>query len=67
MPRNPSELARLEDEYQYWAAKVLSQTTSKSVKEEALIEMRKLEKQLGYQSIDYNTTEFASTVSKRLV
>jgi hypothetical protein len=67
MPRNPSELARLEDEYEYWAAKVLSNTTPKGDKEKALIEMRKIEKQLGYRSIDYNSTEFAPSLSKRLM
>jgi hypothetical protein len=67
MPRNPSELARLEDEYEYWATKVLSQTTPKADKQHALIELNKVAKQLGIEHPSYNSTEFASTVSKRLM
>lgn len=57
-PRNPSELARLEDEYQYWMAKVLNHSLSKSSKAEALVEVRKLEKLLGIEGNNYNNNEF---------
>ena len=65
MPRNPSELARLEDEYEYWAAKVLNPNLIKADKETALVELNKVAKQLGIKISSYNTTDFPSSLSKR--
>ncbi len=53
-PRNPSELARLEDELCYWKTKVGNLCLSKSSREAALAEVRKIERQLGLESEDYN-------------
>lgn len=54
MPRNPSEIARLEDEYQYWYARVHNLELLKPQREKALVELRKLERILGIESRPYN-------------
>jgi hypothetical protein len=48
-PRNPSELARLEDELCYWKTKVGNLTLSKADREAALSEARKIERQLDIE------------------
>lgn len=54
MPRNPGELARLEDEYEYWCGKAYNLILGKSSREYALGRVRELEKQLGIDSKKYN-------------
>jgi hypothetical protein len=58
-PRNPSELARLEDELEYYREKVLNHTLGKSSKELALKEVRRIENLLGFESKPYNSEEFS--------
>ena len=55
MPRNPSELARLEDELEYWREKVKDLNYSKRTRESFLCNVRHLEKQLGIESQPYNS------------
>lgn len=45
--RNPSELARLEDELDYWREKSLNLALSKKARELALAELRKIERILS--------------------
>ncbi len=54
MPRNPSELARLDDELQYWKGILSSVRSLKSDKENALRHVRKIERELGLESKPYN-------------
>ncbi len=56
MVRNPSELARLDDEREYWTEKVRNLGLSKSSREAALAELRKIERQLGIRGKNYNGT-----------
>jgi hypothetical protein len=46
-PRNPSELARLEDELEFWENRVKTETNSFN-RYEALTRSREIKKQLGY-------------------
>lgn len=55
MPRNPSELQRLEEERLYHLFHVKNLTLNKSSKEAHLRELRAIDKQLGTVSIgNYN-------------
>ena len=54
MSRNPSELARLEDEYNYYLKRAHNLSLGKSTREDALRECRKLEAQLGIAGKNYN-------------
>lgn len=56
---NPSEMARLEDEYKYWKFFVDDLKLSKSSREAALAKLRKVERQLGIEGKDYNSSEFS--------
>jgi hypothetical protein len=58
VPRNPSELARLEDEREYWYAKVKDKSLSKVSKQVALMNLRNIEARLGYEGDNYNTGNF---------
>lgn len=49
-PRNPSELARLEDELNYWLGLLLAPKLDKKTFNEALDELEKIRKQLGYSN-----------------
>lgn len=53
MPRNPSELARLEDEIEYYRSKVFDYNLSKTSREAALAEVRKRERLLGRKDENY--------------
>lgn len=57
-PRNPSELARLEDEREHWYEKVKDKSLSKAAKQVALLNLRNIEARLGYEGEDYNTGAF---------
>lgn len=46
-PKNPSELARLEDELEYWREKSLNLALSKRSRELARAELRKIERILS--------------------
>lgn len=54
MPRNPSELARLEEEYKETKKELKNLTYPKGYREELLRDLRKLEKQLGIEGKKYN-------------
>jgi hypothetical protein len=56
MTKSPSELARMEEELEYYKSHLTGQ--SKSAKEHALREIHKLERQLGLESKPYNSTDF---------
>jgi hypothetical protein len=58
MPRNPSEVARLYDELEYWTEIAKSSNYSKSQREEALTNVRGIERQLGIDSKPYNSSAF---------
>ena len=47
MVRNPSELARLEDELEFWREKAQNLGLSRSSRQAALNQVRSLERQLG--------------------
>lgn len=53
MPRNPSELERLEQELAFYK-KELSLYEAKATKEMLLANIRKIERQLGLESKPYN-------------
>lgn len=57
-PRNPSEIARLEDERRYWRDAIRHNVGSKRTKEYMLRELRKVEEALGVESKPYNSNEF---------
>lgn len=57
-PRNPSELARLEDEREYWYKKVKDLTLSRRSREVCLMNLRNVEARLGIESKDYNSPDF---------
>lgn len=58
MPRNPSELARLEDERDYWRNNLKHHVGSRNSKEYILRQLRDVERQLGIESKQYNSNEF---------
>jgi hypothetical protein len=61
MPRNPSELARLEEERIDIINKIHRTKPfplTKSVKEGLLRELRAIERQLGIKGLPYNSEEF---------
>lgn len=58
MPRNPSELARLEAEREELIEAIVSRTRPKSVKEAMLRELRAIERQLGVKGRPYNSSAF---------
>lgn len=58
MPRNPSELARLEEERTDLINKISKGYLSKASKEAALIELRAIERQLGIKGLPYNSEQF---------
>jgi hypothetical protein len=60
MPKNPSELARIEDELRYWKNNLKHHVGSKSTKEYILRQIRQCEAQLGIEGKDYNSNEFFS-------
>ena len=64
MSRNPSEMARIEEEYEYAVSKFILAKT-KSAKETLLREIRQLEKQLGIENSNYNSSDFTLGLSKR--
>jgi hypothetical protein len=51
---NVSELARYEDELEYWKEKVRNLSLGKSSREAALREVRKIEGYLGLKGENYN-------------
>lgn len=53
-PRNPSELARLEQELTFFLAKAYDLRFPKSYREEQLREARKIERILGVEGENYN-------------
>lgn len=57
---NPSELHRLEEELRYWRDYVLDFNLSKTTREAALGELRKVERKLGMNGKDYNSSDFSS-------
>ena len=73
MPRNPSELQRLEEERQDLLKRLKRNTVPphdayadkglKSAKEAMLRELREIEEQLGIESIPYNSTAFGEQYS----
>jgi hypothetical protein len=54
MPRNPSELARLEEELKELKQELKNPTASKAYKEGLLRDIRKIEGQLGFANDNYN-------------
>jgi hypothetical protein len=58
MPRNPSELARVQDELEYWKNNLKHHVGSKKTKEYILRQIRQCEVQLGLPSKNYNSNEF---------
>ena len=57
-PRNPSELARLEDELQFFKDAAKNPNRTKAAKEAALREVRRIEGILGFESVPYNSIDF---------
>ena len=59
-PRNPSELARLEEELADLFEQIKDGTKfyPKARKEEILRQIRQIEEQLGMKSVPYNSSEF---------
>jgi hypothetical protein len=57
-PRNPSELARIEDELKYWKNNIKHHVGSRSTKEYILRQIRRCEEELGLESKDYNSNGF---------
>lgn len=60
MPRNPSELQRLEEEREH-LIKELKGYKTKGEKVFLLRELRAVEKQLGITGVNYNSTEFGKS------
>jgi hypothetical protein len=58
-PRNPSELARLEDDLKYYKKQVASGVHHKKTKEALLRRVRDIEGTLGIESKPYNSDEFS--------
>jgi hypothetical protein len=58
MPRNPSELQRLEEERQYAIKLILEPDRTKASKEALLRELRDIERQLGIEGEPYNSSAF---------
>jgi hypothetical protein len=58
MPRNPSELARLEEEWAELHDMIKDCRMSKSSKEALIRGLRQVERKLGLESKDYNSSEF---------
>jgi len=54
VPRNPSEIMRLYDELEYWQSKVANLSSPKSSREEALAQVRNIERILGIERKPYN-------------
>jgi hypothetical protein len=52
--RNPSEIARVEDELHYWRNNLKHHVGSKKTKEYILRQIRSCEEQLGVESKPYN-------------
>lgn len=57
-PRNPSELARLEEELEYHLSIVRDTNSSKKIKEHHLKLVREVENILGITGKTYNSSEF---------
>lgn len=57
-PRNPSELARLEDEREYWLKKVKDLSLSRRSREVFLMNLRNVEARLGIKGENYNSEKF---------
>jgi hypothetical protein len=58
VPRNPSELQRLEEELHHWKQQLRYGIHSKATKEYILGELRSVAKTLGVSVPNYNSTEF---------
>jgi membrane-anchored protein YejM (alkaline phosphatase superfamily) len=58
MPRNPSELARIEDELSFYVNSLLNGIHSKKTKDYLIENIRKREAQLGLAGEDYNSPNF---------
>ena len=54
MPRNPSEIARLEEEYKELKKEFKDLRYPKGYREEIGRDMRKVERQLGIEEEEYN-------------
>lgn len=62
MPRNPSEIARLEHELDHWKEYLSRKDIGKMSKEYALRELRVVAKELGISVPDYNSPAFGKFI-----
>lgn len=58
--RNPSELARIEDELKYWKNNLKHHIGSRNTKEYILRQIRACEEALGLESKPYNSGDFSN-------